>query len=203
MKKQLKSFSFPKFYVVSALLLVIPLLIAMPINLLVFKNTFSSHIFEYLVIISLGYCVHIPIHEGLHALSGILFAKVPLKDISFGIVKEQMMFYCHVEKPMPARLYRIVLITPFVVLGLIPLCIVTVLGSPFLVLLFAMCISGCAGDIVMFIETYKYDKNQLLLDHPSAPAYYLLYEEDSLPEDFVEVTDEQEEELQQRLHKKK
>ncbi len=203
MKKQLKSFSLTKFYVISALLLVLPLLVAMPLNIIVFKHSFLDYFFVYLIAISLGYLVLIPVHEGVHALSSIIFVKVSPKDIAFGMVKEQLMFYCHVDQPMTARLYRIVLIAPLIVVGIIPLIISTVWGSPFLVLLFSMCISGCAGDVVMFVETFKYDKSQLLLDHPTAPAYYLLCDEYNLPPDFVEVTDQQEEELQRKLHNKK
>ncbi len=202
MKKQLKSFSLTKFYVISAVLLVLPMLVALPINLLVFEHSFIDDFFLYLIGISLGYLVHIPIHEGVHALTAIILCRVSPRDVSFGVVKEQLMFYCHVDKPMTARLYRVVLIAPLMLLGVLPLILVTIFASPFLVILFSMCISGCAGDVVMYVETYKYHKSQLILDHPSAPAYYLLYDENNLPEDFREVTDEQEQELQDKLHKR-
>ncbi len=203
MKKQLKSFSLKRFYIVSALLLLVPLIIAMPLNIAVFKQNFADHFFIYLISISLGYLISIPLHEGLHALTAILLCRVSPKDITFGMIKEQLMFYCHVDKPMEVYKYRLVLIMPMLLLGLIPLMVVTIIASPYLVILFAMNLSGGAGDLVMFIETFKYDKHQLIEDHPTAPAYYLLYDEKNLPVDFVEATEEQEAELQRQLHKRK
>ncbi len=203
MKKQLKSFSLNLFYIISAVLLLVPLAIALPINLVVFKQSFLEHIIIYLISISLGYCFSIVLHEGVHALTAILIAKVSPKDIKFGVIVEQLMFYCHVGKPMEIYKYRIVLIMPMILLAIVPLIIVTIIGSPFLVLLFCMNLSGCSGDVVMFFETFKYDKHQLIQDHPTAPAYYLLYDENNLPEDFVEVTEEDEAELQRKMRNKK
>ena len=54
-------------------------------------------------------------------------------------------------------------------------------------------ISGSAGDVMMFYQLARLKKVKLILDHPKAPAFYALYAEDDLPEDFVEykVADEE------------
>ena len=53
----------------------------------------------------------------------------------------------------------------------------------------------------MFSSLLKHDKKQLILDHAQAPAYYLVYPENELPETFVEVTETQEEELLEEMKK--
>ena len=44
----------------------------------------------------------------------------------------------------------------------------------------------------MFFTTVKVDRKALIMDHPTALAYYLVYPEDALPEGFTEATEEDE-----------
>ena len=55
----------------------------------------------------------------------------------------------------------------------------------------------------MLFGLIKLDKKQLILDHPTAPAYYIVYPEDQVPEDFREVTAEEEKELQNNMNNTK
>ena len=66
-------------------------------------------------------------------------------------------------------------------------------------ILFAALLSGAGGDAVMFMSVCRLKPAALVLDHPEAPAYYVLYPENELPNDFVEVTEEQERELRERM----
>lgn len=203
MKKQLKSFKLKTFAWVSVVLLLVPPAVTLPINILVFKHSLSPNFFVYALVMIVGYILTIPVHEGLHALAAIVFGKISPKNIKFGMVKEQMMFYCHCDGYMEAYRYRAMLLTPFFLTGLFPLIAVTIWGHPLLIVLFSMSISGCAGDIVMYFETFKYNRNQLIEDHPSVPAYYLVYgDDDILPEDFHEVTEEEEKALIDSIKKK-
>ncbi len=203
MKKQLKSFNIRTFTCVSVVLLLVPPAATLPINVLVFKHSLTQDFFFYALIMIVGYILTIPVHEGLHALAAIVFGKISPKNIKFGMIKEQMMFYCHCDGCMEAYRYRAMLLTPLFLTGIFPLIAVTIWGHPLLIILFSMSISGCAGDLVMYFETFKYNRNQLIEDHPSAPAYYLVYRDnDILPKDFHEVTEEDEEELIKSLKKK-
>lgn len=202
MKKQLKSFKLKTLAWVSVALLLVPPAVTLPINILVFKHSLSQNFLVYLFVVIVGYIITIPVHEGLHALAAIIFGKVSPKNIKFGMMKEQLMFYCHCEGYMEAYRYRIMLLTPFLLTGLLPLIAVTVWGHPLLIILFSMTISGCAGDLVMYFETFKYNRNQLIEDHSSAPAYYIVYgDDDVLPRDFHEVTEEEEKALMDSIKK--
>ncbi len=191
MRKELKSFNLSLFTWISVVLLLIPLAIALPLNLLVFNQSFSNHFLIHAIILVLGYIVIIPVHEGLHALSAIIFGRISPKKIKFGMVAKQMMFYCHCDGSMEIYKYRIMLITPFIIVGIIPLIITTIFCNPLMPFLFSMSISGCAGDIVMFFSTFRYDKNQLVEDHPTLPAYYLVYPSDESEKNDQETDTEQ------------
>lgn len=190
--------------ILSVAMALIALAAALPVNILVFNGNLRDNAGFYMIGMFAGYIILIILHEGIHALSALLFAKAKPKDVEFGAIWAQLMFYCHIKKPMTARAYRAVLIMPIIFTGIIPLIIVTVFASPYLIVLFALMVAGGAGDVVMFAETFKYSPNQLIEDHPKAPAYYLVFEEGAeLPEDFVEVTEEQEQELLDKMNKRR
>lgn len=204
MKRQLKTFSVKKMNVLSVAMALACLAAAVPLNLLVFNGSLTEYAVVSMVVLFLGYIVLIILHEAVHALAALLFAKVKPKDIEFGAIWAQLMFYCHVKKPMTASQYRAVLIMPLIFTGILPLIAATIWGNPYLILLFSLLVSGAAGDVVMFRETLKYPKTQLIEDHPKAPAYYLIFEEGAeLPADFEEVTDEQEQQLLDMMNRKK
>ncbi len=134
------------------------------------------------------------LHEGLHALSGIVFGKISPKDVKFGFDPRSGNMYTHFVSPMKARAYSLSLIMPCIITALIPIAVVTAFGGPILLGSVCLLFAGCTGDVVMFFSTLKCDKNALICDHPTALAYYLCYLENALPEGFVEATEEDEEE---------
>lgn len=203
-KRQLKRFDLMKIANLSVILFAAPFAVSMLLNLFVLKASFlltNAFYWDILIIIAI-YIVGLFAHEGLHALGAILFGKCSPKDIKFGVNLKQFMLYCHANKPMTVNAYRGLLLLPVIVTGIIPLIISTVFGNVFLLVVFSLLVSGGAGDFIMFFSLTKYKKDQLILDHPSAPAYYLYYPADSLPDDFEEVTKEQEEELLKEMERK-
>ena len=204
-KKQLVRFNVNKIALLSVFLFLIPCAIALLINLLWFKRPFlltPAFYWDLLIVVGI-YIVGLLAHEGIHALCALLFAKVAPSDLSFGAHLRQLMLYCHVKTPLTVAQYRLMLLPPMILTGVVPLVVSAFLGNFFLVVVFSLLVSGGAGDLVMFFSLRKYKKDQRILDHPEAPAYYLVYDENSLPEDFCEVTPEQEEELKDMMNDKK
>lgn len=196
-KKQLYRFDTAKINNLALYLFLLSFLPTMAINLFVLKKPlFITQKFYFDILLSIGvFIVGLISHEGLHALAAIIFGKCGAKNIKFGINLKQGMLYCHLDKPITAKAYSIVLIIPIIITGLIPLIIVTIIGNIFLVVVFCMLLCGGAGDIIMLIKLQKINKTALILDHPIAPAFYTLYDSDNLPSDFREVTAEEEEQL--------
>lgn len=200
-KKQLVKFDIGKINTLSLILFILPFAAASAVNILALKRPLlltNAFYWDILIVIAI-FIVGLVCHEGLHALGGIIFGRVNPKDIKFGIIPKQFMLYCHIKTPLKVISYQALLLLPVIVTGIIPLIISMIFGNIFLTLVFAALVSGGAGDILMFISLLKQDKNQLIIDHEEAPAYYLVYPADNLPDDFTEVTEEQEKELRDAM----
>ncbi|HHT83726.1 MAG: DUF3267 domain-containing protein [Christensenellales bacterium] len=199
--KQLVKFDTVKIINFSLILFLVPLVLGLALNIFVFDAPKPATGVYYLdAVIIVFVCVAlIFMHEGLHALGFMLFGKAKPKDIKFGLAPKQGMLYCACSKPMTASSYMGALILPVLVTGIIPFVIVTVLGNFMWVILFSVMISGGAGDFVMFDSVRKLKPSQLIMDHPKAPAYYLIYEKGREPKDFTEVTQEQEREIEEQM----
>lgn len=132
------------------------------------------------------------LHEGIHAVSFILFGKAKLKNITFGGNILNGMLYCTCDKPLSRTAYlaSILMPTVFTLLGGIAVAVFCRNICWHL----AMCVmlSGTAGDLTMASSVIRLDKDTLILDHPKVPAYYTLYDNNNLPSGFVPVTEEEE-----------
>lgn len=203
-KKELKIFNLNKIALLSILLFALCFVAGALVNLLAFRRPLllTDKVYWDIIITLAIMAVGVIAHEGLHALGAMIFGKCKKENISFGFIPRQLMFYCHAEKPMTASAYTLMLLLPVIVTGFIPFILSVCLGNIFLVVAFAMLISGGAGDLIMAASLRKIPASALLLDHPKAPAYYLLYKSDALPENFNEVTPEQEEALLKSMQEK-
>jgi hypothetical protein len=195
-KKQLKTFNLKTIMITSFVMFIVPFVVFAIINLAL-KNPLLLTGKVYLdVIISIVMLAGLLVcHELLHAFGAIVFGKLSLKDIKFGINLKQAMLYCHIKKPMRVNAYRVAILLPVIITGIIPLIISAIFGNLFLVTVFSFMVSGGAADIIMFFSLAQVDKNTLVEDHAKAPAYYLLYEQGCEPKDFVECTKEMEDEV--------
>lgn len=203
-KKELKIFNLNKIASLSILLFALCFAVGALVNLLAFRRPLllTDKVYWDIIITLAIMAVGVIAHEGLHALGAMIFGKCKKENISFGFIPRQLMFYCHAEAPMKASAYKTMLLLPVIITGFIPFVLSVCLGNIFLVVAFAMLISGGAGDLIMAASLRKIPASALLLDHPKAPAYYLLYESDALPENFNEVTPEQEEALLKSMQEK-
>lgn len=180
---------------------IVSFIVALIINVTLFSSFhFTLGLWDYLIVI-----VACPLlfvcHEGIHALSFII-GGAPKRSISFGAIPKKFMLYCTTCEPISKKTYMISLLMPLIITGIIPIIIATILLDYKYILLFALMISGAAGDVVMIGKLLKFKKAKMILDHPKAPAFYLLYDENEIPEDFVEVTDAMEQEILKQINSK-
>jgi len=201
-KKQLVRFKVDKMSFLSVIMFAVSFVISAALNLLVIKRPLllTGKVYFDIILVPVIFIVGLILHEGLHALGAIIFAKKKPSEINFGMNLKQGMLYCHVKTPMKNLSYRALLLLPVIITGFIPLIISIFFGNIFLIIVFSLLVSGGAGDIIMFKSLLKHDKNDLVLDHAEAPAYYLVYPEDNLPENFCEVTDEEENSLREEMN---
>lgn len=201
-KKQLEKFDIVTIVNISFVMFAVPLVMGILLNVFAVNadQLITDHWYTDILMVIALFAAGLVTHEGLHAVGFLTLGKCKTKDIRFGISKKQGMLYCTSEKPLTAKAYGATLLIPLVVTGVIPFIVSVVWGNAMLVVLFSILISGAAGDVYMFLRVRKYEANQLILDHPKAPAYYLLYEEGKTPEGYVEATEEQENALVEAMN---
>jgi hypothetical protein len=114
-------------------------------------------------------------HELIHGVFFSIFVKNKFKSIKFGIMPAQKLFspYCHCKEKIKINHYRIEIIMPLIVLGIIPTIISIIIGKTVL-LFFGIILIACAsGDILIFIKTLKEKNNIWIYDLPTDGGYYI------------------------------
>lgn len=94
------------------------------------------------------------LHEFIHGI-GFYVCGVKHKSIVYGANLEKGIFYCMCKELISKRGIIISLLFPLIFIGIITLIIGLLINSPILIILSLLNISGCAGDIAMFISFIK------------------------------------------------
>lgn len=194
MKKELVTINLKKVNITAMVLFIIPFVLIMSLKLTIFKDiAYGVGFWDYLII-AISYPVLLLCHECIHALA-FLMSGAQKGSVRFGVIPKKMMLYCTTNKPLSVNQYKLSLLLPIIITGVIPSIIAMILLNWKYSLLFTSMISCGAGDLLMFLQLCKRKKVKMIEDHPNAPAFYALYDETDLPLDFKEVTIEDEEKL--------
>lgn len=152
---------------------VMAMMIAGPIAILAFIiyfNTWESISFDggiqdfllfYLVIL-----LSVPIHEGIHGLTWLLFCKEGRKSIHFGIMWKYLTPYCHCSEPLVFSSYIIGGLMPFFMLGIASFLISLMVKSPLLLAISMLNILAAGGDLTIAFMLFPHRKAKIL-DHPT------------------------------------
>jgi len=106
------------------------------------------------------------VHELLHGLGWIIFARKSLRTLKFGFMYPEMAPYAHCTEALPVYAYRIGILLPAIVLGVFPAIYGIVTGS-FSILLYGILFTWAAsGDLIMFRMISHLKSNVLIKDHP-------------------------------------
>ena len=123
-------------------------------------------------------------HELIHGITWMITAKAKWKDIKFGVLWKKLCTpYCHCEVPMNVNQYRIALLMPLIVLGIVPSILSLIIGNGLLLCYGIMGIVGAIGDISMAWLLRKESATAKIYDHPSAAAFFLF----DTDEEFEEI----------------
>lgn len=117
------------------------------------------------------------LHELLHALAYVFLTKGDTKNIRFGFIWKSLTPYCHYSQVVSVRQYRIALLIPALILGLLPLNFAFVSGN-FTVFVFGVFfLLGAIGDlsIIWILRKEKFDT--MLKDHPDEIGCIILDDE--------------------------
>lgn len=124
-------------------------------------------------ILSITLLLFIP-HELIHGITWMIVAKCKWSDIKFGVMwKKFCTPYCHCKIPMTVSQYRLALLMPLIVLGILPSLLSLVIGSSLLLFYGILGTVSAVGDIMMAWLLRKESSIAKIYDHPSAAAFFL------------------------------
>lgn len=120
----------------------------------------------YLVKGTLAILAGIILHELLHGLGWVFFTRNKFRSLRFGFMVREMAPYAHCVEALPVFGYRIGILLPAIVLGVVPALIGIINGS-FSSLCYGMLFTWAAsGDLIMFWTIRKLKPGTMVMDHP-------------------------------------
>jgi Putative zincin peptidase len=106
------------------------------------------------------------IHEGLHGL-GFYLGGARRQDVRYGIAWSKFMPYAHCKVPLTARAYRLSVVLPGLVLGLVPALVGLLLGWGTWVVFGWVMIACAGGDAAILWAIRHVPAESRVLDHPT------------------------------------
>lgn len=135
---------------------------------------FSIYIsFTVVLIVVLLNIIGIVLHEMLHGVGFIIFGKVKPSEVKYGFSWKYGVAYAHCVIPIKISAYRISLLLPVVLTGLLPLVISYIIGNGVLLTVSVILTAGGIGDWLIFRSLRKYKASQYVKDHPTKVGYFI------------------------------
>jgi len=158
--------------ILSFLLLFLMVVITYLINKELFFGSFMT-VYDSFILFFFLMLLFMVIHEILHSLAYCIYGG-KFKKIIYGIELEKGVFYCLCKQNINKRNILNSLFFPLFYIGVVTYIIGIICNLPFLIWLSIFNISGCSGDIIMFIFMLKLNKNIKFteLDNPTSFAIY-------------------------------
>lgn len=161
-------------------LLMLPLvylLFFLPYQLIWGRSPFEAVIYlqaANLPIILLVFVGGILVHELLHAAGYLWVGGVPKTAVKIGMKWAYLTPYAHCKAPLTARAYRISVLLPGLVLGILPGLAGVALGSLPLLLWGALMVVSAGGDSAVLWAVRHVPPHAQVLDHPSLAGCVVL-----------------------------
>lgn len=120
--------------------------------------------------------VSIVVHELLHALGFWLVGGVPWRRIKFGFSWQGFAPYAHCRDPLNTTAYRISVLLPGLLLGIVPGLLGVAIQQPLLVMWATLMLLAAGGDAAVLWAVRHVDHQAKVLDHPSQVGCQVLSE---------------------------
>lgn len=119
-----------------------------------------------LLILILIFALSTIIHELLHAVGFRLVGGVPFNRIKFGFSWAGLAPFAHCRDPLRASAYRLAVLLPGLVLGIVPGFLGVALQQPLLVMWATLMLLAAGGDTAVLWAVRKVPGTVRVLDHP-------------------------------------
>lgn len=114
------------------------------------------------------------LHEVLHAIGFLIFGKLSINQVQIGIKWKYLTPFAHCRVPLKASVYRIALILPAILLGIIPSIIALILGKSWLLIYGTIFTVLAGGDFLIYWIIRKVESDELVKDHPERSGCYII-----------------------------
>jgi len=122
----------------------------------------QEQLFIAILILVVGICLH----ELLHGIAWILVAGLNLKDINYGFKLYAFAPYAHCTKAITARAYRLGVLAPGLILGLLPFVLGLATGEAAIIWFGFIFTLAAGGDFLMLWIIKDLPGEQMVEDHP-------------------------------------
>ncbi|MGM9966124.1 MULTISPECIES: DUF3267 domain-containing protein [unclassified Rummeliibacillus] len=133
---------------------------------------FHISIFNFFLFFIL-YIGLIVIHEICHLIGFLLFGRVPISSLKYGVNLKMGVAYATTTRYLHNRAMKKSLLLPFWITGVIPAMIGFILNNNLWLILGAWLIAGAVGDFAMYKKLRKFPKNYFIRDDPKLPKLYI------------------------------
>ncbi|MGK7377242.1 DUF3267 domain-containing protein [Planococcus sp. 1R117A] len=139
-----------------------------------FAEPFSFRFsFNGVLLFIFGYMALIVLHELFHLIGFVLFGKVTIASLKYGINLKMGIAYATTSTAIRINAMKKALLLPFWTTAVIPTIIGFWIDSQVLVLLGAMLAAGAIGDFYMYRELLKERSDVWVLDDPELPRLHI------------------------------
>lgn len=134
-----------------------------------FSKGFIIFSFRFLLVILIG----IPIHEIIHWIV-LIIGKKSAKNVKFGFHIKALCPYVSCKEPVAVQLYRIAIIMPGIILGILPSVYGIITGDSLILLWGLVFIFAAGGDLLVLWLIRKVSIDEYVLDHPKKAGCYVI-----------------------------
>jgi hypothetical protein len=124
-----------------------------------------------------GLLVGVVLHEGAHALGWKLAGGLEWSQIKFGFMARYLMPYTHVKTPLEPAAFRLGVLLPALLTGLLPALLGIVLNVYGLTVLGAVLFASASGDFMVLWVIRRAPPGSLIIDHPKDVGCMILVKE--------------------------
>ena len=114
------------------------------------------------------------VHELIHASVFAYFSEDNWKSVKLGVLWRKLTPYAHCKAPLLAKHYKLAVIMPGIILGVIPIVLAISIESLLLLYYGLFMIMSAAGDFMIFVLLLKIPKSKKILDHESEMGFYII-----------------------------
>jgi hypothetical protein len=132
--------------------------------------------FRYVYIVLPVMLLSVLVHEGLHWLGYVAFARLPWKSVRLGFNLRSLSAYVHAEAPVKISAYKGLIALPGIILGMLPAFAGITLGYGMLTLYGFIMLAGASGDLVILWKIRHVSPGSFVADHPTRAGCWVLTE---------------------------